>query len=405
MKAKIRISKTVLRICIALLASIKIDSLQYILPSRFATFFNYWLPMMVFAFYLVILVQYRHGVSKIMKLIGGFFAVFFVCTIIKNTSGVQALMAQLASLLAVTVVTEYYMQKAPYRYFQAVLCTLFVLILIDLGSILLFPNGLYSTISYTECWFLGYKTSRMRIATMPIIMVAAILSIKKRNKLDIKFWLISTVALVDTYLSKNTGGVITIGVMLCLLLLIYGSRRENVRLTIMKLFNFRFCVILIIAITVVVNIFLNLSFLTPIINNIPGKEMTMWGRIRIWTECLNLFKSSPIIGNGYVLGSKFVELVGFNAATQPHSFMLAILVYMGIVGLLLFFVILNRVLSYVDRKQPYATTPICATYLICMLFHGIISMHLFAPFMFASMIILYYMNSLDGGVGYSIKTL
>lgn len=398
-----RISKTVLLICIALLASIKIDSLQYILPSRFATFFNYWLPMMVLLFYLVMLVQYRHGVSKIMKLIGGFFAMFFVCTIIKNPGGVQALMVQLAPLLAVTVVTEYYMQKAPYRYLQAVLYTLFALILIDLGSILLFPNGLYSTISYTECWFLGYKTSRMRVATMPIIMVAAILSIKRRNKLDNKFWLISMIALVDTYLSQNTGGVFTIGIMLCLLLLIYGSRKERVRLTTMKLFNFRFCVILIIAATVVVNVFLNLSFLIPIINSIPGKEMTMWGRIRIWTECLILFKASPIIGNGYVLGSKFVELVGFNAATQPHSLMLAILVYMGIVGLLLFFVILNRVLSYVDTKHSYATTPICATYLICMLFHGIISMHLFAPFLFASMIIMYYMNSLDRSVGCSIK--
>ena len=49
-----------------------------------------------------------------------------------------------------------------------------ILILIDIVTIIMYPEGMYSTELYTTNWFLGYKTGRVRLATMPVIMFAGI---------------------------------------------------------------------------------------------------------------------------------------------------------------------------------------------------------------------------------------
>lgn len=391
-----KINKTELIIILLLLASFQIDSFQYFLPAIVATAFNFWMPLIVCCIMTVRLILKRH-VSDVMLYSVIFFLFLITVTLYKNPENFRAVITQVVPLLTTALVTEYYMQQNPLKYLHAVLILLTILIALDIFSIILFPNGMYASEMYTECWFLGYKTARVRLATMPVVMVAAIISIKKYNKLNFKFWLLSVMALVDTLLSQNMGGVIIIALMLLLLFLLYGFKHEKTRLTVLKLFNFKFCLVIILILTVAVNIMQILSFFEPIMQAVAEKNTSMIARTRIWTTCIQLFQESPLVGNGYVLSRVFANLVGFPEATQPHSLVLAVLVYSGLIGFLFFLIIINKALSYVNTRNENSASPVCAVYIICILVHGIISMHLFAQFFFAAMVMLYYIGKrLDG---------
>ena len=388
--SKFIISKKKIIIIICFFSAISIDSLPYILPSSIATICNIWLPLMVSVYYLIKLLNLKK--SKISNMILLFFLLLIGSTAIHDFNNLYWILIQIAPTVAVVLLTEYYMRKSPDIYLKALVDALFILLIIDLVSIIMFPGGLYHSALYTDCWFLGYKTPRVRLVTMPIVMLSAILSLQENERLNIRFWVIAIIAIFDTYLSKNMGGVVCILGFLALLLVFYDSKHKKVRTCALKIFNFKVLLILVIGATVIVNIFQNLSVFSIVMDSSSEKNISMIARTRIWAACIDLFKKNPIFGNGYVLSGDFSRMVGFPEATQPHSILMAVLVYTGVMGIAIFMMILNKSLSFVKIKDGLSISAVCGCYIICVLFHGIISMHLFAPFLYGSMIILYYLS-------------
>lgn len=385
-----KISKKKIWIIACFFSAISIDSLPYILPSNIAIICNIWLPMLLSAYYLIEVLNRKR--SQITNIILFFFLLLIGSTAIHDFNNIYWTFVQIAPTVAVVLLTEHYMRISPDVYLKSILDALFILLIIDLLSIIMFPGGLYHSALYTDCWFLGYKTPRVRLVTMPIVMISAILSLKKNERLSIRFWIIAIFALLDTYLSKNMGGVACILGFLALLLVLYDSKHKRVRTYALKIFNFKVLLILVVGATIVVNIFQNLSAFSIFMDSISEKNTSMIARTRIWTVCIEMFKNNPILGNGYVLSSDFSRMVGFPEATQPHSVLMAVLVYTGILGIVVFMIMLSKALSFVKVKDGLSISTVCGCYIICVLFHGIISMHLFAPFLYSSMIILYYLS-------------
>ncbi len=337
------------------------------------------------------------NISRVFLLIIGYFAFFAIITLIVNPGSFISCIYQIAPLMALCSVTEYYMRQNSKDYLQAVLYVLILLIAVDLVTIILYPNGMYTTNLYTLNWFLGYKTARVRVATLPVILFAAILSIEKKNKLDFGFWAVSALALVDTYASQGTGGVAVILLMLVLLFCLFMFKNDRPRKFVLRLFNFRLILFIVLIVTFMFNVLQNFSVFEPIITGILGKDMTLSGRLRIWEVSLQLIRQSPFVGNGYISSTRFARLVGMNAATQPHSLFLSVLVYTGVAGLIIYLLLLNASLSYVKKTDGGEGTVICAVYIICMLVHGIVSIHLFSVFLYPAMIMLYYMSGRSTG--------
>ena len=383
-----------LLVMILLIASIQLNSLEYILPS-FAIPFNVWMPIAVMIGFCCLFLLKRAKISRMTIYISIYFIIMLIATYLKKPSNVSHLFFQLAPILAITLITEYFMRRSPDAYIRGAMKLLVALIIIDLITIFLFPNGLYVTPSYTDNWFLGYKTARVRLATMPVVMYAAVYSLRKNNKLDIKFWIISFLAMLDTFLSKNTGGVLCILGFNLILWFIYFSKSEKMREKALKVMNFRLIVIIILIITVIVNVAQNLSLFDIFMSNSDEKAITLLARTRIWSVCLDLFNQSPILGNGYITSDVFVDLVGFSEATQPHSLLMAILVYTGIIGAIVFLFIINRVFSYGKNNSVTSASVVCKAYIICFLLQGIISMHLFAQFFYAGFVMAYYLPKID----------
>lgn len=387
----LRIKKSEFWILLFILAAIEIDSLPYIMPSSIATFFNFYLPVSVCIIFAIGLVL-RKRVSNIFLLVCVYFVFFLGTTLYKNSVNVFFAIRQIAPLMAITILTEFYMKNYRKSFIQAVYVVLFILIIMDILSIIMYPEGLYSTELYTTNWFLGYKTARVRLATLPIIMFAGIHSIDKYNKLNIWFWISSILALVDTFLSQNTGGVVTIIVMLIMLFLLYFINNDKIRFLFARLLNPKILFIIVLILTVVINLVQNVKIFEPIVVGLFNKDITFTNRTMIWASSLEIFQKSPFIGNGYILNNTFGELIGSAYATQAHSLFLSVLVYTGIIGMIIFLFLLYKTLTYVDLKNRRSTSIICATYIICILIQGIVSIHLFTQFFYSSMIMLYYLR-------------
>lgn len=390
---QLKINKTELKVILLLLASIQIDSLSHILPS-IATYFNVYLPMAVCVLMAALLLL-RRRISNITLLIIAYFAFLFAATFIQKPGSMQLILWQIASPLAVTLVTEYYLQKKPQEYFSAAIKLLIVLTVIDIITIILYPNGLYATEIYTDCWFLGYKTARLRTATLPIIMMAAVVAIQKSGRLDRKFWLITALAFVDTLLSKNTGGVVTIAAMVIMLFLTYSPKSSKNRLFAVKFFSSKWLIFGIIALTFLVNVLQNMSLFAPFFELLDQKDVSIMARVRIWTASIDYFSQSPVIGSGYISSSEFSAVVGFPHATQPHSLLMSVLVYSGLIGMALYLILIYRSFSRVNSRTKNSASVVCAIHILCIMIHGIISIHLFSPFFYASMVMAHYLGNID----------
>lgn len=390
----IRIKKSEIWILLFILAAIEIDSLPYILPSSIAAFFNFYLPICV-CFIFAIGLIFRKTVSNVFLLVCAYFLFFLGTTLYHNSENILYAIRQIMPLMSISILTEYYMKNHRISFIQAVYTVLFILIIMDILSIIMYPRGLYSTELYTTNWFLGYKTARVRLATLPIIMFAAIYSIYKHNKLNIWFWISSVLALMDTALSQNTGGVVTIAVMLIMLFLLYFVNNDRMRVLFARLLNPKILFIIVLLLTILINLMQNVEIFEPIVVGLFHKDLTFTNRTMIWTTSLEIFRESPFIGNGYILNNTFGELVGSVYATQAHSLFLSVLVYTGMIGMAIFLLLLYRTLTHVHLKNRRSTSIICAFYIICILIQGIISIHLFTQFFYSSMIMLYYLKNQD----------
>ncbi len=386
--------KTVLRIIIIMgmtFLSLRIDSI-FILTGigRYNS-----LPYFVTLLYGVLLIYENKGrFSNITLLILAFWGVMLLSSSLSDISDFEHALYTLTPSLSITLMAEYYMRKNKEHYLYALTILLVLLMVIDIYTELKYPNGLYDSGMYSINWFLGYKTARVRAATLPAIAAIASLTMFKKEVLGLKFYIVSGLAITSTVLSQNIGGSVAV-ITYCILLLLIYSQRERVRKLLYKLFNLKFLFLVLSIFTLFITFVQNVSAFERIITVYLGKTLTLGNRFRIWDVSFELFKANPVLGKGYVYSDTMSYLVGFIEATQPHSLLLGILLYTGIIGCAIFIRLVVKTLSNVNTRNLASTTFVWGLFLIINIFLGITSMMLFSQFLFAAMVITYHLRQVD----------
>jgi O-antigen ligase len=268
------------------------------------------------------------------------------------------------------------------------------LVITDLLSIVFVPNGLYVSELYTDNWILGYKSSRVYIAVMPLLLFAALNDYIENGKLTFVFHLLSLLGIADVFLSKGTGGTAATALLYGLIVIYDLFRKYRLMGLVNRVLKPKVMLPIIAILVLMFAIFQKFDILEFIIVGILHKNMTLTNRTKIWTACLELFKTSPIIGKGYIISDQFIELTGVRGGTQPHNQVLSLLVYSGIVGLAIYLCLLYCVSKKTDQDWS-SLSKITFLYIIANLILGIVSMNIFGEWHYAVYIVLYYLNSLD----------
>lgn len=208
---------------------------------------------------------------------------------------------------------------------------------INLATVLVFPQGLYSRIigpyAASQEWFLGV-TNYFIIWLLPAMMIAWIY---KEYFKDSKRSVCLIICCIITEIIKGSGTGL-VGVFLLLILLLFPFWKKIIT---------PFRGVLIVGVMFVVIVVLNnANFLEPIIVGLLGKDMTFSNRITIWSNAISAILSNPLLGYGIKSNEVTSSILGvfqsgfiWTGATHCHNEILQVAFLGGFVALALYFMI------------------------------------------------------------------
>lgn len=130
---------------------------------------------------------------------------------------------------------------------------------------------------------------------------------------------------------------------------------------------------------------------------LAGAGKGISNRTAIWTKTLKSLPKSPIIGFGSMHGVQFKLTTGFRlewstTETHPHNFILAILFYTGIVGLMLYIGMFNQLTKFIRNNTQNKITSIVLGGVVGFLILSIPDGYLTLPSIYVFLTVIYLEN-------------
>lgn len=307
---------------------------------------------------LTVALIYRKHVKliKIVKWILTFCSVYCFSTLIYSSENLMGAISECLRLILIPLYLVLLQFTNIQQYKEALkkLSTIMsALCLVDVMTVFyqVYYSNTYTGASYS---FFGLDNYA---AFLIIPMVGIILytnSAYKKNKQK-QAWLVFALCFAGKLSTRCTTAIIAMMVMF-FTILVYHYMPQ-----IRKFFSVKALILVISVFVLGVGLFGIQRILTPFLQMI-GKDVTMSYRSIMWPRVLAKFVSRPLIGFGKLDADTFKILTGFSvlydqSASHPHNYLLAILFYTGLAGLLcyvglLFNVVKNiRALRGIDRHS------------------------------------------------------
>ncbi|WP_270296642.1 O-antigen ligase family protein [Eggerthella sinensis] len=209
-----------------------------------------------------------------------------------------------------------------------------VLLMIDIATMLAFPDGMYSTdtiyASYTANWFLGYKTDRLS-TVFPLLVFLSFIQLRKFGQIKPLFYFASALVVLDTVLSDGSAALSgVIFFIVCTALL--GIKGFFFSPSLNKLLDYR--IFLTIYILVVVGIVVMQN--SPIMETMSGffsKSTSLSGRTPLWHTTMQSISDSFVLGKGLLGSEDYIFITG--GFLNAHNQLLEIVTEGGLVALCL----------------------------------------------------------------------
>ena len=234
--------------------------------------------------------------------------------------------------------------------FSVIHSYLFVLIIINLVCLLLFPNGMYKSISITEYelnWFLGYKSSFQFYLYPAFILSFIFLNYSKKQIISS---LIVVLCLLEACLGKNY--MLLVVLIVCIFLYYFINVDK------LKIFNPFTCIVTLIIINIgLVSMYLlNIEFVNILLTKILNKSVTLSGRAIIWACTLINIHKKPWFGYGTLSIEQRYQT--FHGVPHSHNQILQVLFEGGGIGLIVYLIIIFYVFVKLSKTFYLKTTKI-----------------------------------------------
>lgn len=245
---------------------------------------------------------------------------------------------------------------------------LMILIMIDWGSMIIFPGGLYTTL-YDNSWFLGYKTERL-VFYLPFLILNALLSEMKKHTIDVNTYIYSVLCVCFLFYSKATGAFASLIIMLLIFTLInISSNSGKIKKTLSFFLDFRIYIMIYAIVLFQMFTIQTSKWMQFIVINILHKDITFDTRAAIWESCFNLLQGKYFTGIGYLNYTQYQIFTHNIYATSAHNMVLTILITSGIVGIGMYLCFFLET----AKKKLSSLDMIYITGIICMLVIGLTS--------------------------------
>lgn len=249
---------------------------------------------------------------------------------------------------------------------------LWILVILDLFSMFIFPNGLYSDGRYSLNWILGYKTARL-VFSLPLCVFTAIGDISRSGRLRTKSFLAVILSCIAGIKAQATGATLALVMLGVLFLLVnFSYKKKALWGIIRKIINYKVIVPIYILVVIATIMIERIPMMQQLVNML-GKDATLTTRTFIWSACLKQIVQSPLWGYGYLTEADFIEITGNYFAGSAHNMVLSILMAVGIIGLILYSIIIILSIRKIYFGEESMIQVIIISGIIVQLFIGISS--------------------------------
>lgn len=215
-----------------------------------------------------------------------------------------------------------------------------ILIIINLLSMILFPDGLSKVIvpegGFSILYFLGHDNSLI-LYIMPCFIISEYFILKEKKIIRIWGQRMFQAVLIASIVYAKVGMSI---VWIVSTVIVY-------RILLNKLVDKRVNTIVLIVIPIVLNIVMvllqrQIDVVSYLAQSILGKSATFTGRTYVWENSLKLIVGQSVLGHGYFGNSLMPNLLGYQ---QAHNLVLQLLIIGGIILLVYYIFVIYKLVK------------------------------------------------------------
>lgn len=318
-----------------------------------------------------------------------FFCVYLIVVTVLSSGSFFSVMKFSATIVSLGILIN--MNKKNIRSFVSVSLLCFeIFIYLNFVSILLYPDGLYSTGTIytgiaTQNWILGFKNTQI-VYFLPALVLSRI-NYHYTHKRT-RYYALNCCIIISTLLIQSTTTTVAYLVYLLVILLSKNDRFA-------KMFTLNKCLIasavVFIALIILQKLDIFIYFAT-----FAGKSSTFLNRVAIWDVTLQQVMKSPIWGHGWQSESVRHIMYGNNSSiVHAHNMILEELYLGGVIFIafkLYFYSLFNRKIKQI--KNDSIVKDVLASF-ICMEVLGISEFYI-NPLLYYVVIIMMYINYIVG---------
>lgn len=253
---------------------------------------------------------------------------------------------------------------------------LFILIIINTLSVLVFPAGMYTMEKMTHeldyrYWFLGFKNGIGKYSIVLVTVSCMIEQLNKRKSDRIITRMSLFCSIISSVLIESASGVIGALLPFCIMMILSMGGKSKIS-QFVRMRNY-FIIITFVFVTVVTSTkLLENETVVYVITNVFHKTPDLSGRLPIWQNVMKIISRNFIMGVGVHSGLYNARLIGGTANTvDAHNYYLEFLLEGGIIAFIILVIMLLQITYKLDKYRKIREIGILAggvfTFLIILI--------------------------------------
>lgn len=370
-------------IAISMIALVKPDSLEFIGLGWLDTF----LIIFDVGLLLWLLLEIEHYcVSKQTFMIIIMYLVLALSTVI-HQGDYLFLIKTIGPTTACCLYTDYCMQKGSQKYIKTGMIVWEIVLTLNLISIVLFPQGLYTNARGTgACWLLGFDNGFIYylLPSIGYAMLYSKLYTGRIHSIHVVYNIV--IAVMTELLVWSASGIVMLFVMLfCILANDIPLVKRLVKPSLL-IGAFFIATYLVVFLRVI-------DKFEPLIVNVLHKDITLTGRTTLWDYAISVIKENLFLG----IGQGGYTVIGrYNSYLHPHSLVLDLLYKGGVIMFGLFCFILYRFSNFTTKYLSMPSAKIILMVVASILFGEVANSTQYKPFFWSFTVMAFYIPQLSG---------
>ena len=309
-----------------------------LVPTYFESSFTNLLDNAFFIWAMLIVLRNRIIPNRFICAFSLYYIYLTVITFISGTDMADIhLIISVAKMVVFLCVLDFQINYSARIAINGLLFVVGVYIILDFISIVLYPDGLYQSVTvwneWTSTsaaqWILGNKNNRCYWYFIAIILSVWKLALEKNRGNRVIIYAICSISLLAMIGTKSSTS--TIATIVAIIAAWYGMRNTSKNLARINAWG-----VMLAYCSVQILIFMgSLPFISSIVVKLFGKDLTFSGRTKIRIQMPVLIAQKPIWGWGQLSGSTVGSILGNKFFTSAHNQWLNTLFQGGVILFLL----------------------------------------------------------------------